>query len=86
MQRLPINTRIRDAIVQTEAHVRERIAARRNIAPPSAVKVYPAVDAHDHAAMLTRHAHFVSWLEAQRLEVEQRLDGRALHGAMEDSV
>ncbi len=83
---LPGNTRLRDAIVQLEASVREHIAARRATAPSSPVKVYPTVDAHDHAAMLQRHAHFVSWLEAQRLEVEQRLAGRALQGETEDDV
>ncbi len=83
---LPNRTRLRDAIVQLEASVRERLAARRAVARPSAVKVYPTVDAHDHAAMMERHAHFVGWLEAQRLEVEQRLTGRALHGDGEESV
>lgn len=83
---LPIKTRLRDAIVQTEARVRERLAARRNTAPPPAVKVYPRVDAHDHASMLRRHTHFIGWLEAQRLEVEQRLAGRALQRDMEDGV
>ncbi len=68
---------LRNMIVQTEAKVRERIADRRAAAAPSAAKVYPTVDAHDHAAMLRRHAHFVGWLEAQRLEVVQRLAGRA---------
>ncbi len=83
---LPNRTRLRDAIVQAEVSVRERLAARRATALPSAVKVYPTVDAHDHAAMLQRHAHFVAWLDAQRLEVEQRLAGRALHGDGEESV
>jgi len=83
---LPSNTRLRDAIVQAEAKLREHIAARRVTSTQTAAKVYPVVDAHDHAAMLVRHGHFVSWLEAQRLEVEQRLAGRALQGEMEDSV
>jgi hypothetical protein len=66
--------------------VRERIADRRAAAPPSAVKVYPTVDAHNLTAMMQRHAHFVGWLEAQRVVVEQRLAGRALHDTMEDGV
>ncbi len=35
----------------------------------------------DHAAMLTRHAHWCAFLEAKRLEVEQR---RASHGTGDD--
>ncbi len=77
---------VRNRIAQAEAMVREHLAARRATATPSTAKVYPTVDAHDHAAMMERHAHFVGWLEAQRLEVEQRLTGRALHGDGEDGV
>jgi hypothetical protein len=86
MQRLPITTYVRDAIVAIEATARERIAVRRAGAPPVGAKAYPTVDAHDHGAMLERHAHFVRWLEAQRLEVEQRLRGRALHVDTEEGV
>ena len=36
-----------------------------------------AIDPHDHAAMLVRWQHWLAWLQAQRLEVEQRMAARA---------
>ena len=80
----PWRDKLRDAIVWAEAKAREHLVARRAAATPSAAKVYPIVDAHDHPAMLSRHTHFIGWLEAQRLEVEQRLAGRALGGGVQE--
>jgi len=80
----PWRDKLRDAIVWAEAKAREYRASRQTVVVPAAAAKYPDVDAHDPAAMLQRHAHFVSWLEAQRLEVEQRLAGRVLGGGMQE--
>jgi hypothetical protein len=79
----------RQFMLQIETLLRERWRqwrhARATAAPMSSKHTAPIIDAHDHAAMLVRWQHWCAWLEAQRLEVEQRIASRAARSDEEEA-
>ncbi len=72
---------LRHRLLHVEAQLRD-LRHRRTAGRPQRTAdrppVEPVIDAHDHAAMLVRWQHWLGWLEAQRLEVEQRIAARGV--------
>ncbi len=83
-QRSRRRTALRHRLLAFEARLRElrqrraeQRAQRQAHRTAQAAAQQAAIDPHDHAAMLVRWQHWLAWLQAQRLEVEQRMAARA---------